>query len=293
MKNLRRWLPLVILSTAIGVVTMDMTITNVSLNAIIASLHTNLRTFQWIVTSYSLVLGAFTITGGRLGDKFGRKRMFLLGAVLFALGSVVTATAHRADVMLLGEGIIEGMGAALMSPASSALILTTYRERKERALAFGFYTGAAGLAASIGPLIGGYLTTYHSWRWAYFINPFTITVMLLFSRTLKESQKNSNTTISLPSVLLAAFGLAGIVFGIVESSAYGWFKARQPFFLFGNTLWLLNTLSVAFIGLLIGLFIVTLFVYYQRILEHKGVMALVSSKLLMNRQFRPVLLPAS
>ena len=285
MSGSKKWLPLVVLSVALGIVTMDMTITNVSLSAIISSLHTDLRTFQWIVTIYSLILGALTITGGRLGDRFGRKKMFLLGAILFAVGSLVTAGAHQASQMLLGEGIINGIGAALMLPTSSALLLSMYREPKSRAIAFGFYTGMAGLTASIGPLLGGYLTTYHSWRWAYFINPFIIVFLLLLSGALKESRETvRKPRLDVPSVLLSIVGLALFMFGIIESSIYGWFKASQSFALFGHMLWF-NTISIAFSSLIVGLVIIAAFVYYQKLLERRNRVPLVSTGLLTNKQF--------
>jgi EmrB/QacA subfamily drug resistance transporter len=281
---IKKWLPLAILSAAVGIVTMDMTITNVSLSAIIRDLHTNLRTFQWIVTGYSLVFAALTITGGRLGDIFGHKKIFLIGATIFAAGSLIAAVAHQAATLLLGLSVIEGIGAALMLPASSALVLAMYQEKKARAIAFGIYAGVAGLMASIGPILGGYLTTYHSWRWSYLINPVVILLLLIGSRVLHEARAKHRATLDVLSIALSALGLGGIVFGIIESSAYGWFRAKEGFALFGHSLWF-NTISVAFSGLVMGLFLLAIFVWRQKKLEGKDAQALVSMQLLTNRQF--------
>lgn len=285
MKNIKKWIPLMVLSAAIGIVTMDMTITNVSLNAIIADLHTNLRTFQWIVTGYSLVLAAFTITGGRLGDLFGRKLMFIIGAILFSVGSLLAAFSQHALTMFLGLAVIEGIGAALMLPASSALVLTTYTDKKERAIAFGVYAGMAGVMASIGPLLGGYLTTHYTWRWAYLLNPFIILVLLWGVRLIQESRETEyKPTLDSISVVLSVLSLSSIVFGIIESSAYGWFSAKKNFMLFAHTL-NFGGISVVTWALAFGVALLGLFLMRQRVLEKRGHMPLVSTKLLTNRQF--------
>jgi MFS family permease len=285
MNGIKKWIPLMVLSTAIGIVTMDMTITNVSLNAIIADLHTNLRSFQWMVTGYSLILAAFTITGGRLGDLFGRKRLFIIGAILFSLGSLIAAISQHAWTMLLGIAAVEGVGAALMLPASSALVLTTYTDRKDRAIAFGVYAGMAGVMASIGPLLGGYLTTHYTWRWAYLINPFIVLLLLWGVRLVRESRETDHKpTLDLPSVALSVLFLASIVFGIIESSAYGWFTAKQDFMLWGHAL-TVGGISVVAWALMLGTVLLGIFLARQRSLEKQGVMPLVSTKLLTNRQF--------
>src|SRR6266481_9077421 len=110
-KGFMKWLPLIILSLALTIIILDTTILNVSLRTIINDLHTNIQSIQWVITAYSLMLAAFTITGGRLGDLFGRKKMFITGAIIFAVGSFLASISTNVGMMIVGEAIIEGIGA--------------------------------------------------------------------------------------------------------------------------------------------------------------------------------------
>src|SRR5258708_20042555 len=116
MNKLLKWLPLLVMSLALTIIILDTTILNVTLRTIISDLHTDIQSIQWVITAYALMLAAFTITGGRLGDLFGRKKMFVLGAIIFAIGSFMTSIAPSVGFIILGEAIIEGIGAALMLP---------------------------------------------------------------------------------------------------------------------------------------------------------------------------------
>jgi MFS family permease len=140
MNKLIKWAPLLVLGLALTIIILDTTILNVTLRTIIVDLHTDIQSIQWVITAYALMLAAFTITGGRLGDLFGRKKMFVLGAIIFAVGSFMTSIARTVGFMILGEAIIEGMGAALMIPATASLLRSTYRGR-DLSMAFGIGTG--------------------------------------------------------------------------------------------------------------------------------------------------------
>ncbi len=152
----KKWGPLGVLSLALAIVVIDTTLLNVSLKTIIQDLHTDIQSMQWVITAYALMLAAFTILGGKLGDMFGRKRMFVLGAVIFAVGSFVASISPNVGILILGESIIEGIGAALMLPATSSLLISTFHGR-ERATAFGVWGGVAAAASAVGPILGGYL----------------------------------------------------------------------------------------------------------------------------------------
>src|SRR6185295_17950892 len=134
----RKWVPLIVLSFALLIIILDTTILNVSLRTIIQDLHTDIKSIQWVITAYSLMLAAFTITGGRLGDLFGRKKMFVLGAAIFAIGSFITSISQSVGVLILGEAVIEGIGAALMMPATVSLLRSCYKGR-DLAVAFGVW----------------------------------------------------------------------------------------------------------------------------------------------------------
>jgi EmrB/QacA subfamily drug resistance transporter len=281
--GVKKWLPLMVMALALFIVVLDTTIINVSLKAIIHDLHSNLKSIQWVITGYSLVLAAFTITGGRLGDIFGRKRMFVLGAVVFAVGSLLASRSHSAAHLFVSVSLVEGLGAAMMLPATASLLVSTYRGR-DRALAFGVYGAIAGAAATVGPVLGGWLTTNYSWRWNYLINPLVVVVLLLGSVVVHEARERSPHRPDIFSIILSALGLGGMVYGIIESSTYGWLKAKADYEIFGQTFHL-NGVSVSAYALVFGVIFIVLFLLRQMMLEDKGRTPLVSTGLLTNRQF--------
>ena len=150
--NLTKWLPLIVLSSALMIIIIDTTVLNVSIRNMLVDLKTNVRDIQWVISAYSLTLAALTVTGGRLGDLYGRKKMFKVGAVLFAIGSIVTSLAPTIGWVIFGNAIIEGIGAALMMPATASLLVANYKG-KDRALAFAIWGSVAAAAAGIGPIL--------------------------------------------------------------------------------------------------------------------------------------------
>jgi len=281
---LRHWGSLVVLSLALAIIIIDTTLLNVSLTTIVKDLNTDLQRIQWVITAYALTLAAFTITGGRLGDLFGRKNMFLLGAILFAIGSYTASNAHSFGTMLLGESFIEGIGAALMMPATSSLLLSTFHGR-ERALAFGIWGGIAAAASAIGPILGGYLTTYYSWRWGFRINIVVVIILLLSSYLIKESREHKkNLTLDWVGVILSALGLGSIVFGIVESTTYGWWHAKEVFMI-GSRAFDLGSLSVVPVFILIGVVLMGAFTLWELHVERRKQTPLVSPEIFENAQF--------
>jgi len=279
----KKWAPLIVMALALFIVVLDTTILNVSLRAVINDLQSSLKSIQWVITGYSLMLAAFTITGGRLGDIFGRKKMFLVGAIVFAIGSLLASRSHSATHLFVSVSLIEGAGAALMLPATASLLVSTYRG-KDRALAFGVYGAIAGAAATVGPILGGWLTTNYSWRWNYLINPIVVLVLLAGSFLVKEAHERTPHRPDLLSIALSALGLGGVVYGIIESSTYGWIKAKQDYDIF-NQLYHLNGISISVIAIAFGLVFVALFLLRQSLLEDAGKTPLVSTELLRNKQF--------
>ena len=130
--GLKKWLPLAVMALALFIVVLDTTILNVSIKAVIEDLHSDLKSIQWVVTGYSLMLAAFTITGGRLGDIFGRKKMFMVGAIIFGVGSVLASLSSSSSFLLFSVAFVEAIGAALMLPATASLLVSTYRARTGR-----------------------------------------------------------------------------------------------------------------------------------------------------------------
>src|ERR1700730_7507894 len=224
----RKWAPLMVLSLALAIIIIDSPLLNVSLSTLIRELNTNLQSLQWVISAYSLMLAALTVTGGRMGDLFGRKRMFMGGAFIFAIGSFIASISHSVPVLLVGGPIGEGIGAALMMPATASLLVAKYRGH-DRAIAFGIWGGVAAAASAIGPILGGFLTTHFTWRWGFRINVVVVALLLIGSVIVEDTQEREGKRIDWIGVLLSAIGLFFIVFGIIESSTYGWIHARLPF----------------------------------------------------------------
>src|ERR1700710_1108584 len=165
----KRWIALVILSSALFIIVLDNTILNVAVPTIIREFHTQVSSLQWVISGYSLVFASLLISFGRLGDIVGRRKMFFIGASLFAVGSLIASLSQSVVQLFIGESLIEGIGAAMMLPATLSIISATFKGR-ERGVAFAVWGSVAGGAGALGPWIGGIPTTDYSWRWAFRIN---------------------------------------------------------------------------------------------------------------------------
>jgi EmrB/QacA subfamily drug resistance transporter len=283
--NRFKWLSLFVMVLALAIVVIDGTVLNVSQKYVITDLNTDLQTIQWAFTSYSLVLAALTILGGRLGDIFGRKRTFVLGAIIFAIGSAMTAFAKDATMLIWGWSIVEGIGAALMIPASSALLVSNF-EGKERGIAFGIYGATAGAASSFGPILGGYFATNIGWRWAFGINVVIAAILCLGTiivRDLKTDFKKK-PYLDLFGVFLSSVGLVSIMYGVIESSKYGWWSAKKAWEIFGSKLDLVGV-SVSFWSILLGILFLIGFIFWEFKVEKMGKEPLIRLEIFANRQF--------
>jgi MFS family permease len=153
-----RWIALVIVIMAAFIVVLDNTVLNVAIPTILREFHTTLPSLQWVVTGYALTFATLLIIGGRLGDIYGHRRIFVIGAALFGAGSLLASVATSVPMLVLGEAFIEGVGASLMLPTTLAILSVTFQGR-ERAAAFAAWGATAGVAAAAGPVVGGFLTT--------------------------------------------------------------------------------------------------------------------------------------
>lgn len=281
----RKWTMLVVLSLALAIIILDTTILNVALSAIIRDLQTDIQKIQWVITAYSLTLAALTITGGRLGDLFGRKRMFVVGAFLFAVGSFIASISTNVGTLVAGEAIIEGIGAALMMPATASLLVANFQGR-ERAIAFGVWGGIAGASAALGPILGGYLTTHYNWRWGFRINLVVVLLLMIGSVLIPESRDTKEKKeLDFVGVFLSALGMLALVFGIIESSTYGWWKAKTAFLIGGTTISLPWHLSVVPAFVALGVIVLGVFGWWEYRRERLGHTPLVSMKLFKNTTF--------
>jgi len=281
---IRKWAPVFVLSLALAIILIDATLLNVSLSTLVEDLKTDIQSLQWVITAYSLTIAALTITGGRLGDLFGRRKMFILGAALFAAGSFIASISNNIATMILGESIIEGIGAAMMMPATASLLVSKYKGR-DRGIAFGIWGGVAAASTAIGPLLGGFLTTYYSWRWGFRINVFVAALLILGSFIIKEyREKEEKPRLDFIGVILSSVGMLSLVYGIIEASTYGWWTAKKVFSIFGQSYQLWG-LSITPFAIVLGLIILVCFLLWEKRIERLGKTPLVSLHLFSNKPF--------
>ena len=281
----RKWGAVFVLSLALAIILIDATLLNVSLVTLVKDLNTDFQSLQWVITAYSLTIAALTITGGRIGDLFGRKKMFILGAIIFAIGSFIASISQNVTQMVIGWSIIEGIGAALMMPATASLLVSKYKGR-DRGIAFGIWGGIAAASSAIGPLLGGWLTTNFSWRYGFRINVVVAIILILGSVLISECRdEEEKPSLDIIGAILSSLGMLAVVYGIIESSKYGWWTAKKAFEIFDKTYDLSWGLSITPYALLVGAIFLTLFVIWERRVERIGRTPLVSLKLFTNRQF--------
>ncbi|HEX4822282.1 MAG TPA: MFS transporter [Acidimicrobiales bacterium] len=233
-----RWVTLVIAILSAFIVVLDNTVLNVSIPTMLRDLHTNLPSLEWVITGYALTFAALLIIGGRLGDVYGHRRIFIIGAALFGAGSLLASVSTSVGELILGEAVIEGIGASFMLPATLAILSSTFRG-KERAAAFAAWGATAGVAAAAGPVVGGFLTTNYSWRWSFRINviiaPLAVIGALLFmKRAVRTGQK---VRIDLPGAVMIAVGMFLLVFALSQGGLYGWWSPLKDFSVNGHVLW--------------------------------------------------------
>ncbi len=259
----RRWITLAIMLIAVLIAGLDSTVLNVAIPTILRDFSTTLPSLQWVITGYSLTFAALLIIGGRLGDIFGSRRMFIIGAALFGVGSLIASLSHGVPALVIGEAIIEGAGASLMLPATMSIMSTTFAGH-ERATAFSAWGAVLGAAVAFGPLLGGFLTTNYSWRWAFRVNvivaPIAILGALLFVRRSPRSSRRES--IDVPGALLIASGMFMLVFGISEGETYGWLSTKQPVDILGAHIWP-TSMPVSIVPVAFALAALLLFVFYQ------------------------------
>jgi EmrB/QacA subfamily drug resistance transporter len=259
----RRWATLAVVVVAALIVVLDNSVLTVAIPTILRDFHTTLPSVEWVITGYALTFASLLIIGGRLGDVFGHRRIFVIGAALFGGGSLLAALSWGIPSLIVGEALIEGIGASLMLPTTLAVISTTFHGR-ERATAFAAWGATVGVGAALGPVVGGFLTTNYSWRWAFGINvivaPLAIVgAMVFISRSRPPARRIS---IDVPGAILVASGMFLFVFALSEGARYGWFRPLQPFTLGGAAIWP-DDRAVSITPLVMVLAAVVLFCFYR------------------------------
>jgi EmrB/QacA subfamily drug resistance transporter len=291
-------LALVLLAMTQFVIVIDASIVNVALPSIGAHLHFARADLSWVVNAYVLTFGGFLLLGGRMADLLGRRRMFMLGLVVFSLASFAGGIA-QSEGWLIAARAVQGLGAAIVSPAALSIITVTFAEGAERNRALGIWGAVAGAGGAAGVLLGGILTSGLSWRWVLFVNvPIGLIAALLAPRTLRESRaEDGTTTFDVPGAVTVTAGLSLLVYAVVDTVNSGWGSTATLLRLGGAALLLiaflviergsrhplmpfsifrLRTLRVAnIIGLLIGMSLFSMFffisLYLQDVLHYSPI----------------------
>lgn len=214
---------LLILAAAQFIMTLDSSVMNVSIQSVANDLHTTVTGIQTAITLYTLVMAAFMITGGKIGAIIGRRRAFGIGLVVYACGSSVTAIAPNLTVLILGWSLLEGLGAALILPAIVALVAGNVA-KEGRSAAYGLIAAAGAIAVAAGPLIGGAVTTFASWRWVFVGEVVIVGVILLFIRRIHDTAPEARRPFDVFGALLSVVGLSTLVFGVLRSGTWGWVR---------------------------------------------------------------------
>ncbi len=222
----RRWLGLVVISIAVSLIIVDSTIVNVAIPSVVDDLGINSTQVQWVQESYTLVFAALLLVFGTLADRFGRRRVLMIGVVLFALSSVVAALAPSGE-LLIASRVVQGVGGAMILPATLSLLNATFTGR-ERGIAFAVWGSTIGGMAAVGPLLGGWLTADFSWRWAFGINlPLGVLIIVGAILFVRESRSDHVQRVDLVGAALSVVLFTSLVFGLIEGRNFGWWATEK------------------------------------------------------------------
>ncbi len=278
------WTPMLFIGLGVALIIMDATIVNVILPSIIKDLGINSIDAEWINAVYALTFAALLIVMGGLGDRFGRRKIFMIGALLFAVSSILAAASTSGGTLIAARAV-QGIGGAMMSPTSLSLVNSLYRG-KARAIAFAFYGSIIGGMAAVGPLLGGWLTQTFSWHWSFWINvPIALFIAFGTWKFVPESKaEGEQGRVDIVGALLSTLGTAALIFGLIEGRNYGWWIEQETRSFIGRT-WEAGQLSpVAFAFIAAGLSLIILYVVETR-LTKSGKSALIDFGLFKIKTF--------
>ena len=221
-----KWFGLALLSAVQFMVVLDIAVVNVALPSIQVDLGFSQANLQWVISAYALVFGGFLLLGGRSADLLGRRRVFVLGIVVFIIGSLLCGFAWS-ETSLIGARALQGLGAAAISPAALSILMTSFKEGRDRNIALGVWGGVGGFGAAAGVLLGGVLTDALSWEWIFFVNiPVGLIALALVPLLLGESRDSRVRSFDMPGAVLVTAGLSTLVLAITQGHVWGWSSGR-------------------------------------------------------------------
>jgi len=275
----RRWVALLTISLAVSLIIVDGTIINVAIPSIVDDLGITSTQVQWVQESYTLVFAALLLAFGALADRIGRRRLLAIGIVLFMLASVVAALAPTGD-SLIAARVLQGVGGAIILPATLSVLNATFVGR-ERGIAFAVWGSTIGGMAAVGPLLGGWLTEYFSWRWAFGINlPLGVLILVGVALVVSESRAEKPDPLDPVGALLSILLFGSLVFGLIEGRTYGWWSSDEP-----PEFWTLDISPIPFVFALTLLSLVA-FLAWGAARRRRGLPSMVAPDLFAIPSFR-------
>ncbi|WP_433608854.1 DHA2 family efflux MFS transporter permease subunit [Prescottella agglutinans] len=281
----REWIGLGVLAAGLSLIVVDGTIVNVSLPVIIDELGLDLTDAQWINSIYAVVFAALLLTAGRLGDRLGRRMLFILGVVVFIGGSLMAAASESSTSLIVAR-VVQGVGGAFVLPCTLSTVNATFRGR-DRAIAFGVWGAVISGMAAVGPLLGGWLTTSFTWPWIFLVNlPIGILVIIGAFLTVPETR----ATITVPGLdvvglLLSAIGFGALIFALIEGQTLGWWKPIADLTVFGMTWPETAPISATPVAAAVGVVALVGFVVWERHRARIGYSAILDLDLFRFRTF--------
>ncbi len=276
---LKEWGVLLVMGLASFILVLDTSMMNVAISAIVEDLDTSVSAVQSAITIYALVMASFMLLGGKLGDIYGMKKTFIIGMIFYGIGTLTAALTPNIAILILGWSIIEGIGAAFVLPMTITIVALKY-SGKQLAMGFGVIGGVQAAGAAVGPIFGGFMTTYFSWRLAFASEAVIVVIIFALLFVLPESEKLKGKVDWLGAAV-SALGLGTIVLGIILSSTYGWVLAKRPFMI-GDTTIDFFGLSITPVMIVFGMGLLLLFIHWEKRVEKAGKMPLMHVKLLKN-----------
>ncbi len=234
MKIKNKWGILALMSMSMFIIVIDTTIMNVSISALVADLNTSVTGIQSAISIYGLVMAAFILIGAKMADIIGKKRAFTLGIILFGIGTGTASISNSLGTLIIGWSIIEGLGSSLMMPNIQTILRDNYKG-KGLAFAYGIIGAVGAIGVAVGPIVGGFLTSYYSWRWAFRLELAIVVFVLLMIGTIKKDVlPKIKPKFDFAGAFLSSIGLASVVLGILAAQNHGWFWAKQPIMIGSN-----------------------------------------------------------
>ena len=275
----KRWLALLTVSLAVSLIIVDSTIVNVAIPSIVDELGIDSAQVQWVQESYTLVFAAFLLVFGTLADRVGRKRMLSIGVVVFVLASIAAALAPTGE-LLIAARVVQGVGGAIMLPVTLSILNATF-EGRERAIAFAVWGSTIGGMAAVGPLLGGWLTEFFSWRWAFGINlPLGLLILVGALLFVAESRAETKPGLDPVGAVISVVLFGALVLALIEGRTWGWWLSDEP------PAWWTAELSPIPLVALVAVLALVAFVLWGRARTRAGKAAMLPMDLFRIRSFR-------